>query len=97
MAAVEIVPRARVRLRFPGVRWRDVAGTIVIMDLDNSAFYAVEGSIATIWPRIVEGVVIDELVDELALEYDAPPDEIMADICELVAQLVARGAVDIEG
>ncbi len=95
MAAIEVGRETFVRLRGTGVRWREVAGSIVVMDMNAASFYAVDGSVAEHWHRIVEGVSVEELLTTLAAEYDASEDEILDDLCELLEQLSARNAVEL--
>ena len=72
-------------------RSRDVGDSVVVMDLKNSVYFSVEGSIAQVWPDFVEGVVLGDAAAKLADVFDADASEIEADLIELCSDLDCRG------
>jgi hypothetical protein len=49
---------------------------------------------ARIWDLCDGSLTIEEIAARLAAEYDAPEDEIVADVRELVRELAAEGLLD---
>lgn len=93
----DLTPASRVRLRQDRVRWREVGGSIVVMDLDGSNFFSVEGSIADVWSSLADGAVIAELASHLEADYDVPAAVIAADLVQLASQLLARSVLEVWG
>ncbi|WP_420453065.1 PqqD family protein [Ilumatobacter sp.] len=75
-------------------RSRDVGDSIVIMDLKNSVYFSIEGSIAQVWPAFVEGVVLRDAATSLAEVFDTDASEIETDLVELCSNLDERGVLE---
>ncbi len=75
-------------------RSRDVGDSIVVMDLKNSVYFSVEGSIAQVWPSFVDGVVLGDAATALAEIFDTEAGEIEGDLIELCSELSKRGILD---
>jgi hypothetical protein len=73
------------------VRTREVGNSVVVMDLKNSVYFSVEGSISQVWPSFLEGVVISEAARALADVFDADIAEIESDLIQLCRDLDERG------
>ena len=84
------------RLDATAARWRMVGDSVVVMDLRNSAYFSVEGSVTAVWPRLEQGALLSDLARELASEFDADPEQILADITAIVEALEARGIAKVE-
>ena len=84
------------RLDSTAARWRMVGDSVVVMDLKNSMYFAVEGSVTAVWPRLEEGALVSELADDLAEEFDADRQQILADITAIVQDLADRGVLMVE-
>ena len=85
-----------VRLDPSAAKWRHVGDTIVVMDLRNSVYFSIGGSIAAVWPDLAEGVVVGELASQMADRFEAPADRILADLIALLGDLVERSVVTVE-
>ena len=90
----EVSADSRIRLKSSGVKWRDVSGTIVVMDLQGASYFAVEGSIAAVWPLLAAGAIIGDLAKIISDEYEAPLETVTDDLISLVRQLLDRGVVE---
>ena len=66
---------------------------IVVMLLDSGEFLSITGTGCEIWARIDGSCDRDALVAGLADEYDAPPEEIAADVDTFLARLMDAGIV----
>ena len=93
----DVFPESRVRLKADGIKWREVSGTIVVMDLNGSNYFAVEGSIASIWPSLVDGAVTADLAAQLSADFSTPIDVIQQDLLVFLQQLLIRGVLDVTG
>jgi hypothetical protein len=72
-------------------RTRDVGNSVVVMDLKNSVYFSVEGSISHVWPAFVEGVLLSEAAQSLAEVFDADVGQIESDLIDLCIDLERRG------
>jgi hypothetical protein len=93
---MEICPQCRVQLDPMAAKWRHVGDTIVVMDLTNSVYFSIGGSITAVWPDLVEGAVIGELASEMAARFEAPVERVLADLIALMSDLAERSVVTIE-
>ena len=92
---MNITADAFVKVDSASARWRRVGDSIVVMDLTNSAYFAVEGSVAQVWPELVDGATIASLAALLAAEFSVDVAEVQADLVELCGDLDRRGVVSI--
>ena len=67
------------KLRKNGVSWRELDDQIVVLDLESSKYVTVNGAGAIIWPRLVSGASVDELVSELLSVFDIDETTARAD------------------
>lgn len=79
-----------IQVRATKLKWREVAGSIVVMDLEASRYLAVEGSVASVWPKLVDGATLDELVADIVDQYDVAAADASADLIALASDLVER-------
>ena len=91
-----LTTQSLVRLDPVAAKWRHVGDTIVVMDLKNSVYFSIGGSIAAVWPDLVDGAVVGELASQMADRFEAPEDRILADLIALLGDLVERSVVIIE-
>lgn len=87
------VQRRFVRLDRSAARWRMVGESVVVMDLRNSMYFSVEGSVAAVWPRLEAGAFVSDLASELAEEFEGDPDQILHDLASIVDDLADRGVL----
>jgi Coenzyme PQQ synthesis protein D (PqqD) len=86
---------SRVQLNSAALRWREVGGVIVVMDVEASNYFAVEGSISSVWPLFVEGAVIAKMASIVSEEFDAPLATVTEDLIQFATQLLERGALKV--
>lgn len=90
---MEITRDSFVQIDRSCARSRDVGDSIVVMDLKNSVYFSVEGSIAQVWPAFVKGVVLSDAAQSLAEVFETDASEIETDLVELCSQLDERGVL----
>lgn len=82
------------RLRTAAVDWREVEGEIVALDRNNSAYLAINATGAVLWPALVRGSSVEELVALLRSEFDVDEARAEADVEDFVAMLRARDLLE---
>lgn len=70
-----------------------VDGEVILLNLDDGAFFSLSETAATIWPMIDGTRDRDDLLAELSGLYDAPVPVMTKELDEFLAQLKAAGFV----
>jgi len=70
-----------------------VEGEVILLNLDDGAFFSLSGTAATIWPMIDGTRDREDLLAELGEVYDAPVPVIARELDAFLAQLSAAGFV----
>ncbi len=83
-------PTARFR-RKPNVLVRDLGGEAVLLDLDSGRYFGLNATGVRILELVDGDRSVAEMGRHLTREFTAPPDEIAADLHELLAALVGEG------
>jgi Coenzyme PQQ synthesis protein D (PqqD) len=73
----------------------EVDGSVVMMSLEKSMYYGLEGVGGRIWQMVDRPRSVAEICVELAAEYDVEPEVCLRDVCEFVAQLVHADLIRI--
>ncbi len=76
----------RLRLR-DGLPWREVDGSVVVLDLESSSYFAVNRTGTRLWPQLQEGATFDELCAALAEEEEIDLERARADVVCFIAEL----------
>ena len=69
------------------MEWQHVDDEVVVLDLNASAYLAVNDTGAVLWPLVAEGTTEHELVEELTSRFRIDEDEARADVGAFVDQL----------
>lgn len=80
----------KVRLLRDAVEWRQVEDEIVALDRRASEYLAINPSGAKLWPALVEGASIPELVRVLMTAYEIDEDAATRDVTQFVGMLRDR-------
>ena len=78
----------------PHVVSREVDGVTTLLNLVDGTCFTLDDTGARIWQLLEEGRSVQMVCVQLASEYDAPPDEIKADIVAFVTELQDKSFVD---
>ena len=70
-----------------GVEWQRVDDEVVVLDLNSSAYLAVNGTGAALWRLIAAGTTERELVEELTDRFPVDVDQAHADVMQFTSQL----------
>ncbi|MGB9379746.1 PqqD family protein [Candidatus Binatus sp.] len=80
-----------------GVTWRDLAGDVVILNVETGVYFGLDGAGGQIWRELVEHGSIEKTLEALERQFDAEPDELRRDLDEIVEQLVKKRLVQLIG
>jgi hypothetical protein len=83
--------RFAVRANVLAARTRD---TLVLLDRANDRYVTLNDVAAEIWSRLSEGMAPDSIVEILCSHYDAPRDQVRADVYAQVAEFVRTGLIE---
>ena len=71
----------------PGVEWQHVDDEVVVLDLSSSAYLAVNGTGAALWPLVAAGTTERQLAEELTARFPVDVDQAHADVMQFTMQL----------
>ena len=75
------------RIRPGSVEWRELEQEVVAVDTRRSIYMAMNRSGAILWPALLEGTTLDELVDRLSESYGLDRDAAQRDVDAFVRAL----------
>lgn len=84
------------RLRTEGLDWRELDGEIVVLDLSQSEYFAVNRSGAVLWQEIARGATRRELIDALIKQFELGEEAAEADVRRFLDDLERRGLLAAE-
>jgi outer membrane protein assembly factor BamB len=79
--------------RSPECLAAELEGEIVMMNVENGAYYQLDATGTEIWSRLEQPVEIGQLCAELAQLYDGPPEDIQRDVLAFLSGLAERKLV----
>jgi hypothetical protein len=85
---------ARVR-RVEAVLATEVAGELVMMDVDSGTYFGLDAIGTDVWHRLAAPVSVAELAAALAQEYEAPAEVIERDLLDLLTRMAERRLVAV--
>jgi hypothetical protein len=84
------------RLR-PGIEWRNVAGEVVALDLESSAYLSVNDTGSVLWPLVVAGTTEAHLVEEIVARFGVEVEVARRDVAAFVEGLRSFALVEAGG
>ena len=75
----------------PGVAWRETGGEIVVLDLDGSVYFGLNGTGAVLWKRLVDGADGADLAALLVHDFAVPAPRAAADVEAFLDDLRQHG------
>jgi len=73
---------------------RDFDGELVVLDLARGDYYGLDAIGARLWRGLASGRTVEEVVEELAPEYDVERETLRADLLALLQDLAAKGLIE---
>ena len=73
--------------------WRDVGNDLVTLNTSSGEYFTFNPIGRTIWLSIAEGKAMDQLVENIALEYEVEKTKVQADIEIFIDKLIEGGLI----
>jgi hypothetical protein len=86
-------PAMRFRVNSPLVISETIQGETIVINLKTGTYYSLQGTGAEIWRAIEREASKSEIVDELALRYEAQRTELETSVAGLLGELQAEELV----
>jgi hypothetical protein len=80
----------QLRLRGDALRWREIEGELIAVDLSTSTYLSANSSGLLLWRALAEGACRDELVARLGGEFGIPRKTAEADVDSFLAEIEAH-------
>jgi hypothetical protein len=78
-----------------GVVFRELDGEAVILNLESGRYFGLDPVGTRIWQLLNAHGTLRRTLEALEEEFDAPPEQLSADLTEFVGQLHTRGLVTV--
>lgn len=85
---------SEVRLRQEELKWRELAGELVAVDVRTSTYLTTNHTGMTLWAALAEGTCRQELVARLMTAYDIDHGRAAADVDALLEDLRSRDLLE---
>lgn len=82
------------RLRQDGLRWREIAGEAVVVDVPSSTYLSANPAGTLLWAELAEGATTQELSAKLVERFGIDVARAHEDAERFVAGLLDRGLVE---
>lgn len=73
----------------------DLAGEVVILNLQSGVYYGLDAIGARIWNLIQEPLPLKDILAVLLDEYEVEPARCESDLLNMIEQLIAKGLIEI--
>ena len=73
--------------------WRDVGNDLVTLNTSSGEYFTFNSIGRIIWLSIAEGKAMDQLVENIALEYDVEKAKVQADVEIFIDKLIESGLI----
>ena len=85
------MPETRLRLREAEVDWREVEGELVVLDLRESRYLAINRTGQILWRALANGATKDALIERLIEAFGIDRARAVADVEAFTSELDSRG------
>jgi len=75
---------------------QEVSGETVLLDLQSESYFGLDEVGTRIWQLLQEKDDLQSVFDTMLQEYDVEPEQLKADLDELLAKLSESGLVSLE-
>jgi hypothetical protein len=84
------------RLRLDDLTWQELDGEIVVLDLQGSAYYQLNGSGTHLWHRLADGCARQDLEASLVEHYEVDEEQAAADVETFLSDLHTHRLLDLD-
>jgi hypothetical protein len=81
-------------LRPTDIAWREVAGEMVVLDLQASVIFGLNGTGGQMWQLLDGRRTLADVAADLAARYQTSADRVLADVMSFAKVLVDRGLAE---
>jgi hypothetical protein len=85
------LPETRLRLRETEVDWREVEGELIVLDLRESRYLAINHTGQVLWTALARGATEDALIERLIEAFSIDRARAVADVRAFTSELDSRG------
>ncbi len=78
-----------------GVLFRDLAGEAVLLELESGRYYGLNETGTRMWSLLAEHERVEEVLEVLFQEYDAPPERLRQELHQFIATLASRKLLNL--
>jgi len=71
----------------PNVVAQHVSGALIVLQVESGQYYSLDGIGERIWELVAQGQTLGAVAQILSAEYDAPLEQILQDVEELIEEL----------
>ena len=96
MTGVPTINDATRLRRKPGLVAADVADDAILLDIDSGYFFQLNRTGSRIWALVAQPQDLGAVCDQMAGGFRVDPETCRRDVTEFVADLLARGVLEIE-
>lgn len=72
---------------------RAVGDETILLDLETGTYFTLNPVGALVWRGLEQAESIDQIVERIVSEYDAPAAQVKSDVAQLLGELTRRGLV----
>ena len=83
-----------IRLRTETIKWREIDGEVVAIDVAKSAYLSSNSAGAILWQMLSTGATRDELAAKLVDSFEIDRTRAVTDVDAFLADLVARDLLE---
>jgi hypothetical protein len=84
----------QLRLRTDKLRWREIDGEVVAVDIPSSKYLSANGSGAILWQMLATGATLDSLAERLMETFGIDQDRAQGDAKAFVDNLAERDLLE---
>jgi coenzyme PQQ biosynthesis protein PqqD len=82
-----MIDRSTRPLRAPEILMQEVSGETVLLKPSSGEYYSLEEVAGEVWKRCDGTATVAELIAAVSSEYDAPAEEVEADVLEFLSEM----------
>lgn len=86
-----IDPAVRYQLREGAISWTETDEGVAVLDLERSTYLAVNESGRVLWTSLAKGATLDELAEQLDVQFGVAPALARADARTFLTDVVELG------
>ena len=79
----------------PDVIAQRMEAKMVLLHLRTNRFYELNGTAARIWELLVEGYDLDQIQDQMFIEFEVDPEQLASQLGDLIDSLKSEELVEV--